>query len=187
MGEIGGRRSILFALAVALFVLQFSSLIQAIHITTYTKEDCTGSAVSHMDAVAGECYHARGSKSCGRVTEATTNQQTSFFVTEECEGEKVGTVKGHSPGHNGHSPSHRRRLLGEQFGSKNPCDHGKIMEPNAVGFTEDGKNGTWVLRTTNAAEMLAQMENMLTDAMKVEWLKSLGAIYKMHGESLSAL
>ncbi|CAM6091416.1 unnamed protein product [Calypogeia fissa] len=128
MGKIGGRRTILFASAVALFVLQFSGLIQAIHITTYTKEDCTGSVVSHMDAVEGECYHARGSNKCGRVIEATTNQQTSFFVAGDCKGQKVGTangngldvkspngqihsvhwkmVAGHSPVHTGHSPGH---------------------------------------------------------------------------------
>ncbi|CAM6085211.1 unnamed protein product [Calypogeia fissa] len=94
MGEIGGRRTILFASAVALFVLQFSSLIQAIDISTYTKDDCTGSSNHHMDAVEGACYHARGSNHCGRVTEANANQETSFFVAEDCKGDKVGTVKG---------------------------------------------------------------------------------------------
>lgn len=67
----------------------------------------------------------------------------------------------------------RRRLQGDDH-HDNKCS--STAEPNGVHHTPDISTGSWILKTSDAAKMLADLM-ALDDAEKVNWLKSHGAYH----------
>lgn len=70
----------------------------------------------------------------------------------------------------------RRRLQGTTTTDDHDDKCSSSAEPNGVHYTPDISTGSWILKTPDAAQMLADLM-AVDDAEKVNWLKAHGAYH----------
>ncbi|OAE32151.1 hypothetical protein AXG93_2912s1410 [Marchantia polymorpha subsp. ruderalis] len=63
--------------------------------------------------------------------------------------------------------------------SSRVCYYGNAGSIRFTGlvFTEDSAKGTWILKSSNATQLMSQIEN-LTDEEKLSWFKAHGASFE---------
>ncbi|BBN19230.1 hypothetical protein MPTK1_8g08890 [Marchantia polymorpha subsp. ruderalis] len=180
MGE-GLIRYVRPALLVMSYVLTRFHLTGAVDIIFYPMSSCTGAGVSCINIAVGICcnYSPRASM---RFRNSASCDEGAVYRNGMC-ASHVGSFNGNVCVNGGNftggrwfdnCPSQRRRLRAAG-GKEGECTN--FVTPNAVLYSEDPREGTWVIRTAEAVDILKQLESM-SDADKIPWMKAQGATYE---------
>jgi hypothetical protein len=172
--------TVLFYALLAVLLLQFSSPIGAVDIVFFQDPNgCDSGAIGCYNVGPNICCESSASQGGSvLVTNAGSDVLSQVYRDGGCT-----TYVGTGPGRGdicyvgGQFTGafwyfgRRRSLLA---GSGTKCD--SQMKPNSVFFTEDSTKGHWVLTSSDADRLYLEMQTVL-DVEKLNWLKSLGAIY----------
>ncbi|BFI16400.1 hypothetical protein MPTK1_5g21410 [Marchantia polymorpha subsp. ruderalis] len=165
-------------LIVALVLLGLSSMAGAVDVAFFSNTGaCTGLGTIRTGTSSYVCYY--GNAGSIRFTGMNTCRTSIVYKGGVCNTTPYGGLSGNRCYIGGGFtsaywyPSCRRRsLLDDVTSNVTKCD----FKTTGLVFTEDSAKGTWILKSSNATQLMSQIEN-LTDVEKLTWFKAHGASF----------